>query len=320
MKKSLIALAVLAASGAAMAQSSVTLYGIFDIGYSKATGVKFGQNNGGVSFHTPSRWGMRGSEDLGGGLRANFDLQTANNDLEIGSNTASATGFFNREAWVGLSGGWGSTRIGRTSSVATQSMARFDFNEISSSSAINNVKISPVTWYGSSRRSSQFQYATPNMGGLDAGLGFVTSGDNGTGNPCTANCKSYTQARVNYANGPIAAGLVAETKHAVGQRTAWALAGSYDLGMVKLGAGYVVSPTAAIGKGWHLGAISRFGANEVGAQFARNSTTKDKAFELFYKYHLSKRTRLYVDAVRVNYSSVLVPDVTKYGLGILHAF
>ena len=74
MKKSLIALAVLAASGAAMAQSSVTLYGVADVFVGSAKtevgGAGLRQNVVNTSGINGSRWGLRGSEDLGGGMKA----------------------------------------------------------------------------------------------------------------------------------------------------------------------------------------------------------------------------------------------------------
>lgn len=79
MKKSLLAMAVLAAAaGAAQAQSSVELYGVIDVHFgSKKAGVGAKSvtsvDNGGIS---PSRWGLRGTEDLGGGLKAKFVIET----------------------------------------------------------------------------------------------------------------------------------------------------------------------------------------------------------------------------------------------------
>lgn len=324
MKKTLLALAVLAASGASFAQSSVTMYGVLDIGYSKtnvpaaatattpAASSAFGMSNGGTNFHTPSVIGFKGSEDLGGGLKANFNYQSGGMELETGATPVA----FTREAWAGLSGNFGATRLGRTSSVATQSMASFDLNGIAASSAMSNISIGPVTWYGSSRRSSQLQYSTPSMSGFDAGLGVVLSGDNGG----VAAPKSYFQGRVNYANGPISAGVTAETAHADANRTAWAVAGAYDFGAAKVTASYVVSETEALGKGVHVGVKAPLGAAYVGAQYAKNTTTKDSAIEGFAGYNLSKRTSVYLDAVRVNYSNSATTDVTKYGVGVVHAF
>ena len=86
MKKSLIALAVLATTGAAMAQSSVTLNGRVDAAlYSLTTGVgaaevtQTGIGNGGDFGLTGSRWALNGTEDLGGGLKALFLIETGFN-------------------------------------------------------------------------------------------------------------------------------------------------------------------------------------------------------------------------------------------------
>ena len=75
MKKSLIALAVLAASGAAMAQSSVTMYGVADLSLAKSNGVSAQMSGNGVMNNGNSRLGVRGVEDLGGGLKASFNFE-----------------------------------------------------------------------------------------------------------------------------------------------------------------------------------------------------------------------------------------------------
>jgi len=118
MKKSLFALAAVGAfTGAAQAQSSVTVYGLIDIGYMGSTTVQRGvgvngtnanqipsltqQVNGiGGGGQSTSRLGFRGTEDLGGGLSAFFTLETALNESANGLFPTSATG--NRLAFVGL--------------------------------------------------------------------------------------------------------------------------------------------------------------------------------------------------------------------------
>jgi len=121
MKKTLVALAVLAASGASMAQSTVTLYGIADVQFniesSDKTGTSISQNqiaSGGVNG---SRFGLKGSEDVGGGLSVNFDFQQgfsidtgAARDEKNNQGVAYNNNAFSRASWVGLSGAsWGST-------------------------------------------------------------------------------------------------------------------------------------------------------------------------------------------------------------------
>src|SRR5659263_234141 len=140
MKKSLIALAVLAASGAAMDQSSVTLYGLVDLWVGSAkfdngTGVTLPSakvakldagttqtlmQSGGVNG---SRWGLKGSEDLGGGLKANFDLQQG---IAVDTGASSSALAFHRAAWVGFSGGFGAVKLGRIPTAYYDAEGGFD--------------------------------------------------------------------------------------------------------------------------------------------------------------------------------------------------
>ena len=110
MKKSLIALAVLAASGAAMAQSSVTLFGVVDATYAYGSGSVSNKSQLTNSGYNSSRLGFRGVEDLGGGMSASFWLEAGlNNDNGTGGVTntnnqaATSTGgglTFNRRSTV----------------------------------------------------------------------------------------------------------------------------------------------------------------------------------------------------------------------------
>jgi predicted porin len=114
MKKSLLALAALGAfAGAAHAQSSVTLYGIIDEGFNINT------NYGGSHLYNlssgvlqGSRWGLRGAEDLGGGLKAVFVLE---NGFDVNSGKLGQGGLmFGRQAYVGLSSSqYGTVTLGR---------------------------------------------------------------------------------------------------------------------------------------------------------------------------------------------------------------
>ena len=130
MKKSLIALAVLAASGTSFAQSSVTVWGIVDAAVSRGNGDVNSVTRLVGSGISSSQLGFRGTEDLGGGMKANFWLEaglqndngagggTTTNNQASGAGTAStALGSqgltFNRRSTVSLSGGFGEIRLGR---------------------------------------------------------------------------------------------------------------------------------------------------------------------------------------------------------------
>jgi len=116
MKKNLPALAVLTLlCGAAYAQSSVTLYGVADVGIGKVSGQKTGMISGTDINHTTSYIGFRGIEDLGGGLKAGFKLEQYIN-MENGA-AASTNGFigsqtYGRAANLWLEGGFGQFKMG----------------------------------------------------------------------------------------------------------------------------------------------------------------------------------------------------------------
>ena len=192
MKKSLIALATLAAvSGTAFAQSSVTIYGTLDVSAGKLKGGELGVNNGinyvvphsqaataltnsvGKSFLSTSVLGFRGVEDLGGGLKATFNLQTGGLDLSNG-NPALA---FSREANLGLETSSGNLKFGRSVSTATSVMGRFDLNGISGASPTAVLGVNVVSWYASSRRSDQIEYTSPAFSGLTARVSYIAKGD-----------------------------------------------------------------------------------------------------------------------------------------------
>ena len=111
----IVSLALLGAAGAAQAQSSVTLYGVIDAGLSyvsnadEASNHRWGTQNGTLSG---SRWGLKGQEDLGGGLKAIFQLE---NGFDPGTGQLNQGGReFGRQAFVGVtSDTWGTVTLGR---------------------------------------------------------------------------------------------------------------------------------------------------------------------------------------------------------------
>jgi len=360
MKKSLIALAAVAATGAAMAQSSVSIYGVLDVGIGKLKGGKLGVQNGETyglttapagakdGFNSTSVIGFRGSEDLGGGLRANFNLQSGGLDLGGGGTLVA----FSREATVGLAGKFGEVQLGRSASIAAKTMGGFDLNGTSGSSALALASVSAVTWYASSRRSDQIQYVSPNMGGVTVRLGYSFEGDaTANGNAVPATAESSLSAGATYAAGPLTIGGIWEGKRAAANRDAYAIGASYNLGFATVAATYnrreavgtlgfngmsIRPGNIGGGKGYSIGARVPMGAFTIGAQYATNSDTKGKATELFANYALSKRTRVYFDYVTLSgmnavatsastgFTSVGIDAIpanpNAFGLGIVHTF
>ena len=229
MKKTLVAIAALATVGAAFAQSSVTLYGRIDasIGSQRTT------NNGNVAgatvdagtqvlagAHTGNRWGMKGSEDLGGGLKANFQLESGFN-VDTGSSAQGGL-LFGRQAWVGLSGGFGEVRVGKPwtayDDVSGAINAMFD----SGFSVENNFFKS--TGYNANPANT-VRYSTPTFGGFSGA--FSHSMDEVKNVNTDVNSVSIA-----YAGGPFAAGFGYQTEGlAAGGKTKYTrLSASYDLG------------------------------------------------------------------------------------------
>src|SRR5699024_5057596 len=130
MKKTLLAAALAVGFvGAAQAETSVTLYGIIDtgVGYQRVkdsdgnkatkTGIYDGTSHG----QAGSRWGLKGTEDLGNGLRAEFMLESGIN-VTTGHHQQGDR-LFGRQAWLGLAGdSWGALRFGRQHNVGTDFM------------------------------------------------------------------------------------------------------------------------------------------------------------------------------------------------------
>ena len=171
MKKSLLALAVLAASGAAMAQSSVTLFGIVD------TGFGYVKNSGGdkkiglsTSGNATSRLGFRGVEDLGGGLKAGFWLEG-----QIDGDDGNAAGFnFKRRSTISLAGNFGEVRMGRELTPGYVKTSSYDmFGQVGMGQFLGWSQ--SLSDFGGDingvRSSNMLSYYTTNFGGFTAGLG-----------------------------------------------------------------------------------------------------------------------------------------------------
>ena len=276
MKKSLIALAVLAASGAAMAQSSVTMYGVADLSLAKANGVSAQMSGNGVMNNGNSRLGVRGVEDLGGGLKASFNFEQGIN-AESGATDAAT---WQRNAFLALSGGFGRFQMGRSLNPSFWGVAAWELTGTANYSAVANQFGFAG---GPSRNNSMFMYTTPNMGGFSGTLGYIAKPDN------AGNAK--VDANLVYANGPVAVALSYFKVNT--QPKGLALGGSYDFGMFKLAASLQDAPGAS--KGFTLGGTVPVGPVALTLDIARENGTgmKNTDFLVEAKYALSKRTFAY---------------------------
>jgi predicted porin len=310
MKKSLIALAVLAASGAVMAQSSVTLYGVADVSLAKsgqsnqtATAVKrkTEMSSGGTMNNGTSRLGVRGTEDIGGGLKVSFNYeQNVNNE-------SGATAGFTRQAWVSVDGGFGGLRMGRAFTPSYRAVTTWELTGAANYSVVAN-----SFGYNSfgSRDNSQFTYTTPNMGGFTGQLSYIFKQDFGT--------EAKFDLALGYVNGPLAASFGYNKVKGVDGNAV--LGASYDFGSFKLAGS--LQDGLADQKGFTLGATVPMGAFSFTADLARDTEFKDTDFLLEAKYAMSKRTTLYAAYLRDGEDKRTFTTASKnnIGLGIRHNF
>ena len=348
MKKSLIALAVLAASGAAMAQSSVTLFGVVDATYAYGNGSVANRSQLTNSGYNSSRLGFRGVEDLGGGMSASFWLEAGvNNDNGTGGVTntnnqaATSTGgglTFNRRSTVSLNGGFGEVRLGRDYTPQFWNLTVFDpfgTNGVGTTQTLNSSLGGPTTL----RASNAIGYFLPgNLGGF-YGQAQYYMGEN-LSNAANKKDGNGLALRVGFANGPINVALaVSETKFLSGDIQSINVGGQYDLGVAKIMAHYSQDEVdgGADGKGFLVGGLIPMGAGEIRVAYSTYEVNtagpdpRSNKIALGYVHNLSKRTALYTTVARVGNkngaASALNGAVTAagrnstgYDIGIRHSF
>jgi len=200
-QKTTAAILVLGAfAGAAHAQS-VTLYGIADSGFLFNNNVK-GEKLYGLSSATSSRWGLLGSEDLGGGLKAIFDLE---NGFTLGTGALSQGGLeFGRRAYVGLqSATYGTVTLGRQYSASNDATSNFASGADWAASGLGyGTRAGDVDNVDTSNRvQNAIKYTSPSYRGLTVGVLYSLGGQAGD-----FSRNEVTDAAVSYVNGPVKLG------------------------------------------------------------------------------------------------------------------
>ena len=322
MKKSLLALAVLGAfAGVASAQSSVTLYGTLDLSakYVKNDGSnrRYSLSQDGINS---SQLGFKGTEDLGGGLKAGFVLLAGVNADTGTTNTK----FFNRRSTVSLMGGFGEVRLGRDYTPTFWNDTIFDaFGTVGLGDSTHALQLPTATFV---RADNSIGYFLPsNIGGV-YGQFMAAAGEGGGNGTTSINPGRYLGGRIGFAAGPfdVAAAYAQQrfsgtpgnlnSSGTTAQQKTWNIGGSYDLGVVKL-LGYFDRDTVENARENRLSvsAVVPIGQGEIHAGYDRsklsgslpvggvNTTLDNKVdqFKLGYVYNLSKRTAVYTNVSRL---------------------
>lgn len=334
--KLFVAAALAAASALAAAQtSSVTVFGVLDVGVQRLKNGNKTLNLESIDGMQTSRIGFRGQEQLGGGLSASFHLEGA-----IGPDVG-AGGDWRRRATVSLaSKDAGELRLGRDYTPTFWNISRFNAFGTNGVGAASNL----VYGFDGASSTAKTVIRSDNSVGyfLPGGLGgvygqaMVAAGEGSTGR--------YVGARVGYAGDglDVALGLSETTNNAAGDKfKVFNLGGSYTVGALKLlGLVHNSKQTTREQKNYVVGAHYTVGAGIVRVSYvnahSRNSANGEdytgKLFAVGYVHNLSKRTSLYTTLSQVNNSRTgrfLIPGGSAIALGddsrgleagIYHAF
>ncbi|MBQ0131613.1 MAG: porin [Comamonas sp.] len=318
-KKLMAALPLMALGSVSFAQSSVTLFGTVDQaatyvdGRDKWSGLQSGGN-------ADSRIGFRGTEDLGGGLKAQFWLESGILS-DTGSGDSGGGLDFKRRATVGLMSNAGELRLGRDETSAYRSMKRFDvFNnagiggsQMWSDGFVPNTALTSPTLGDSKRKDNLVAYYSPNWGGFNfaANYGFGESSND------TWKTRAYAGLTLGYNNGAWNAALSAEQQNGNAlpvagsafelRQRAYSAGVGYDFGRVQISGAYRQSDVSGPagnsldGQSYMLGLAAPVGAagvvkasyNRYEREVVANNELKADHFSLGYEHNLSKRTAMY---------------------------
>ena len=357
MKKTLISLAILAATGSAYAQSNVTIYGIMDAGFVSEHGGKNGNvNKLSAGVANASRIGFKGTEDLGGGLSAVFLLETGikgdTGELDNANNQ-----LFNRQAFVGLSSkSAGTLTLGRQYTPWYNAFVQVGdpFQAGLSGSAKNLFPAGGINV----RNSNSVAYKSPSINGVQAEVfyGFGEQKESSTGRQLGVS--------IGYQNGPLNARLAYNNRNNdtvannvvqgrdIGHNTL--LAVNYDFKVAKAyfmynsnkglnsvaypnGTAYTATAVAPStdSRNWLVGATVPVSA--AGSLVASWASVDDKSFNrdadqyaVGYLHSLSKRTTAYMSYGKINNKNGASFTVgnnaeagsgdSAYNIGIRHTF
>jgi predicted porin len=319
-----------AVTGVASAQSSVTIYGKIDLGLVLDSGSSSGKSvriDSGVTGG--SRLGFKGVEDLGGGMKAAFQLETgfcADSAAGAPNFCTGGNNFMGRQAHGDLTGAFGAISAGRQYSLGFNNLATIDPFGAGFAGQANNVTAGGLYLVDPSgiRLNNSATYTTPSFSGVTASA-EVAFGEQ-TGNWAS---NRETGAAVTYASGPAYAGFTyQDVDNAAGNGTAkkvYLLGGTYDFGIVKIHAlaQKVTGPTTLNFMSYLGGATIPLAGGQVLASYLhhndRTVLNQDASqIGVGYLYPLSKRTSVYSSFAKINNqhgAAFLVGNATATGTG-----
>jgi predicted porin len=313
MQRTLIAAAALALVGSsAFAQSSVQVYGRANVTVERQK-VGGGDTNW-VLQNNASRFGLRGSEDLGGGMKAGFQIE---HGFNINNGQPSQSAFWARQSEVNLSGGFGTVRLGNFTSEAYYATA--DYVSMHN----HDTGTSSDAFYAYlGRNTGKVAYRTPSIGGATFEAAITEAG---------ANPNRTQDYALNYDAGPLHLGAGFEKN---GDAKQFALRALYEMGAFTLG-GYVQRDSDGLAANlgnrttYRLAGMYTMGNTELHLNYGRAGAYSDRVgsfgdsasqYTLGLNQNLSKRTKVYTFFTKVNDSGSLYGDFQSLAVGVRHNF
>ncbi len=351
--RSLAAAAALCAPALAFSQTSLTVYGIADAGVRYGSGLTAANAPAATSttgvasgVNSTSRFGLRGREDLGGGLHALFNLETGLN-LDTGT-TANSTKFFDRAAIVGLGGGWGQVTAGRQTNLLADAISPVDPVGMRFASFNPNIATAALSSHGlgqeyGSAGATTGSYRLDNSVKYTGRFGPVTAramhsfGENAG----RASAQASTGAGLAYAAGPWAvSGAYQRFKTATQlELEAATLGAAYQWDSVRLALNTArseadTSATARTVQRVHSAGLTWAATSAVDLTASlyrldrQRTGQRDDGYTraiLFAEYKLSRRTRLYAELDRTHWrdgyqGAANKARATGVTTGVLHTF
>ena len=312
MQRSLIIAAALASVGSsAFAQSTVTLYGRLNVTIERQ---KIGNLNDTKMQNNSSRWGLKGSEDLGGGMKAGFQIESGFSP----ATGASSSPFWSRQSEVNLSGGFGMVRLGNFTSeayYATSDYIGMHNHETGTSSDAFYAYLG--------RNTGKVAYRTPVIGGATFEAAVTEGGSQN---------RTFDFA-VNYDAGPLHLGAGYEKNSPTNKNAKeFAIRGLYEMGAFTFGA-YIQRDTDGYGLNFGNRTTTRFsgmyamGNTEFHANFGHagdySKLAGDQAanqYTLGINQNLSKRTKVYGFYTKVADKGTIYGDFSSIAVGVRHNF
>ena len=337
----------LLAASSAQAQSSVQLYGQVDewVGATKFPGSQTAWNVGGGGMST-SYWGMKGSEDLGGGYKAIFTLESFFRAQNGNYGRFQGDTFFARNSYVGIESPYGTFTTGRLTTQLFVSTILFNpfIDSYTFSPMVYHVFLGQSTFptyttdqgvVGDSGWDNSVQYTTPDFSGLSGSAMYSF------GNQAGQNGAKKYSAQFLYFHGPFAATGVYQyvnfsatpgdlTSFVAGYKSqsVGQLGASYDMKFVKFFAQYMYTHNDIDPGSFHVntgqgGVTIPVGVGSVMASYAYSRSNggldqTHKSWAVGYDYPISKRTDVYAAYLNDKYTSMSSGDT--YGVGIRTKF